>query len=235
MNRRESLTVFAGVAATLCGCTGFTSSSSESSSNTASGDRTVPDGPGTGSLTDPQLLRLRLDRSRPPIWFADQNRNDEGRHRYPEERRVLESTVIDTQSRANRLSVADSTDREQVDSFISATELDTETLYLEFAEVEECFRLELCRITWQPDKVSTDYARQGRPYSERCEVDKRVFEARLIRIPDTIESDSVNSYSRSIGTNSCGRDAMQAEAERGSSTMTASETETNTTSTGGGN
>lgn len=216
MNRRESLAAIAGVAATLSGCAGFGSSSSSATSSPTASERTVSDGPSSGSLRDPALLQRRSDGSRPPIWFGEQDPDEVGRPNAPERRRVLESTVIDTASRAGRLSVADGIDREAVDEFIAATDFATETLYLEQAEIGECFRLHLCRIAWQPDQVSTDYGRQTRPYSERCAVDQRVFEARLIRIPDPLDSDTVHSFSRSIGTASCGEDGMRAEGVSGS-------------------
>lgn len=239
MNRRESLAAVAGIAATLSGCTGFGSSSSTASSSPTASERSVSGGPGSGALSDPTLLQRRSDGPRPPIWFGDQDRDDAGNPRASQRRRSLESTVIDTDSRANRISVADSVDRTQIDAFTSATEFGTETLYLEQAEIGECFTLTLCRIAWQSDQVSTDYARQTRSYTERCAVDQQVFEARLIRIPDAIDSDSVNSFSRSIGTASCGEDRMRAEAESGSGSGTIGEpttstaVNTNTTATGG--
>lgn len=216
MNRRESLAAIAGVAVTLSGCAGFGSSSGSVTSSPTASEGTVSDGPSSGSSRDPALLRRRSEGSRPPILFGEQDGTDSGRPNASERRRVLDSTVIDTASRADRLSVAAGIDRTEVDAFVAATDFATETLYLEQAEVGECFRLHLCRIAWQPDQVSTDYGRQTRPYSERCAVDQRVFEARLIRIPDSLDADTVHSFSRSIGTASCGEDGMGAAGARGS-------------------
>lgn len=217
MNRRESLAAVAGIAGTLAGCTAFDGDSSMTSHSPTVTERSVSDGPKSGVLSDPALLKGRSDGPDPPIRFGGQDTME--RHNRFGRRRVLESTVIDTQSRANQLAVGPGIDREQVDTFVSATTFDTETLYLEQAEIGACFTLNLCRIAWQPDEVSTDYGQQTRPYTERCKADQQVFEARLIRLPDSLDSDEVRSFSRSIGTASCGGDSARAEADKGSNSV----------------
>jgi len=233
MNRRESLAVIASAAATLAGCGGFASNSSEASSETPAADEPVTDGPDSGSEADPDALLVRVDTDRPPLWLAASDSDDGGRPTPHDRRRYLESTVVDTESRADRLTVADGVDRQRVDSFLTGTDFGTETLYLQTVQVEECFRLDLCRIAWHADKVSTDYAQRVRPYDERCGVDEHVIEARLVRIPDALDADSVNAYSSSIGGGPCDRDGPDARAEEAGGSGSSTPTEANTTATGG--
>lgn len=238
MNRRESLAVVAGAAATLAGCSGFASSSSESS-ETPAADGREPEGPRSGSTGDPEMLRVRTATDRRPLWLADPDAEGGGRPTSSRRRREHDSTVVDTQSRADRLSLADAVDAERVDSFLSATDFETETLYLETIQVRACFELVLCKVSWQPDEVSTDYGRHGLPYDTRCRVDEHAFEARLIRLPERLDADEVNGYSSSVGGGGCGRDGPRAvaEADGGSGTSPATSTATDeaetATSTGG--
>jgi len=222
MNRRESLALLAGAAATLTGCSGFASGSGDSSSATAGAERTVTEGPQSGTATAPETFLVRVGTDRPPVRLADTNGDGGGRPTPRREDRYIGSIVVDGQSRADRLSIAEPVDEAGFESFLESTDFGAETVYIETISVEECFRLELCRISWRPDDVSTDYARRGRPYDEQCAVDEQVFEARLVRLPDAIDADRVRGGSTSIGTGACDRGRHRAEAvgEAGSGSAT---------------
>jgi hypothetical protein len=233
--RRTLLHGAAGLATALAGCSGLLDGSAEST-------RTAPHdgsdgGPASGSVTDPETLLLRVDTDRPPIWLAKSNREADGRPAASERDRWRESIVVDDTARADRLGVVETVDREQVESFFAATDFEVETVYVEMGAVEECFRLDLCHISWTPSEISTDYTRRTRPYTERCAADEWVVEARLIRIPDAIEADNVNGYSSSVGTGACDRRRGRAEGEAGADPASAREgntpTETATTASGG--
>jgi len=215
MDRRESLALFAGAAATLAGCNGLAGSSSSSSDVAGDGERTVTDGPSSGTETDPETLLVRVDSDGQPVWHSDGDGDGQPTPRRRE--RHLDSIVVDTDARADSLSTADGVDAEAVGSFPDATDFDAETVYVETIRVEECFRLDLCRISWQADEVSTDYSRRTRPYDERCGVDEWVFETRLIRIPDPLDADDVRGHSSSIGTGTCHRSRSGPVAEVGDS------------------
>lgn len=234
--RRALLHGAAGLATGLAGCSGLLDGSVEST-RTASRDGRNG-GPASGSVTDPESLLLRVATDRPPIWLATSNSEDGGRPTASERVPWRDSIIVDDTARADRLSVADTVDREQVESFIGATDFATETIYVEMGEVEECFRLDLCHISWTPTEISTDYTRQSRPYTERCEVDELVVEARLIRIPDALEADNVNGYSSSVGTGACDRRRGRAEGEGGTDPSSDSESdariEMTTIDSGGG-
>lgn len=201
--RRALLQGAAGLTAVLSGCSGLIDGTAEPTPTATRGVEPVTDGPASGSETDPETLRLRVDGDRQPIWLADPEDTDGGPPTHREGERHLDSAVIGDPSGADRLAVADDVRRDRVDAFLADTDLDRETLYVETIRVEECFLLDLCRIAWQPTEVSTDYARTGRPYDERCAVDEWAVEARLVRIPDALDPERVTGHSTSVGTGSC--------------------------------
>jgi hypothetical protein len=188
MDRREALALVAGGVTSLAGCSGFASSSSSRESGSSAGKQTVTDGPSSGATTDPELLLVRAATDRPPVWLADQGGEGDGRPTERPEERHIKSEVVDSQNRVDRLSVAPEVDDSRVASFLQATDFASETVFVETVGTEACFRLALCRISWTAHEVSTDYARQSRPWDERCAVDEWVFETRLVRIPDAIDA-----------------------------------------------
>jgi len=240
VNRRAVLALAAGTAASLAGCSGFASSAGESASERPDSERTVTDGPDSGTTTDPELVLVREGTDRQPIWLADPDGDDDGRPTPRPDQRHIDSVIVDSESRADRLSVASDVDGETVRSFLAATDFDAETVIVETVRVEECFRLSLCRISWQPREISTDYTRRSRDWDDACAVDEWVFEARLIRIPDAIRADSSSARSTSIGTGACrpGGPGTEAVGTGGSGPSTPvdsdGETPTGTNATSGG-
>ncbi|SFP85005.1 hypothetical protein SAMN05216277_11041 [Halolamina pelagica] len=189
----------------------------------------------SGSTTDPETHLVRVDTDRPPLWLV---RSDDDGDRPTASRRDgwRDSIIVDDADRAGRISVADSVDRDAVESFFAATEFDAEAVYVEMGEVRACFRLDLCHLGWSSTGISTDYTRESRPYTDHCEADAWVIEARLIRIPDPLDADEVTSYSSSIGTGVC--DRQHAASEGGDRTEPSptdgSPTRTETPPTGSG-
>lgn len=227
MNRRESLALAAGAAASLAGCSGFASSSSGTTGESPTAGQPAADGPASGTETDPEVILVRVDTDRQPVWLADEDSEDGGRPTPRPDARHIDSVVVDSEARAGRLSVDPEADGTRVASFLSETDFGDETVVVETVQVEECFRLELCRISWQPEKVSTDYTRRSRHWDEPCAVDERVFESRLIRIPDAIDADGIRAGSTSIGTGACrpGGSGSRATGESGSNSPTSDDSE----------
>jgi hypothetical protein len=219
MNRRESLALAAGAAASLAGCSGFASSSSGTASESPTAGQPAADGPASGTAMAPEVILVRADTDRQPVWLADGDGEDDGRPTPRPDARHIDSVVVDSEARAGRLSVDPEADGARVASFLSETDFGDETVVVETIQVEECFRLELCRISWQPETLSTDYTRRSRHWDEPCAVDERVFESRLIRIPDALDADDVGARSTSIGTGACrpGGSGSRATGEGGSS------------------
>lgn len=205
--RRRLLHVAAAVTAGLAGCGGLTGEESSTSRSVTEGTETIGTGP--NAETNPETVLVRANTERPPVRIEDDDGTSAGSER-PERRSArLSHAVIATESKAKRLVVADGIDREPITSFLSATDLDGETLYLETTRVDECFRLQLCAIAWADDEVRTEYGRLLRPYDERCVTDRRVFESRLIRIPTALDPDEVRSYGSSVGE---GRECSEDES-----------------------
>ncbi|WP_251328521.1 hypothetical protein [Haloplanus pelagicus] len=148
---------------------------------------------------DPEVLRVRVDTDRQPVWLANKDGEDDGRPTPRPDARHIDSEVIDSEARAGRLSVDSEVDRPRVASFLSEPDFSDETVVVETIQVEECFRLKLCRIGWQSEMVSTDYTRRSRHWDEHCAVDERVFESRLIRIPGAAGARSVAERSPLLG------------------------------------
>jgi hypothetical protein len=237
--RRALLSGAAGFAGLLAGCGG----PADPTTPTATG-RPPATGPGSGSTTDPETLQVRAGGDRPPVWLVDPDEADGGRPTPRADDRYVEITVVDGPSRADRVAVATDAARERVDGFLEATDFDRETVVLQTVRLGECFRLELCAVSWTPNEVSTDYARHSRPYDEACGVDTRVFEARLLRLPAALDADEVNSHRSSIGSAACeARRGGGADGEGGGGTVTTAadsptgepaEAAETTTTTGGG-
>lgn len=213
--RRRVLQAAAGLALALPGCNELLDGTAEST-RTPTANGAVAAGPYSGSDTDPALVALRTDEERPPIWLADPDEGDADRPTPDDMHRLIGGTVIDTRARADRISIADGSAAERARTFLAETDFDSQTIYLDTNRVEACFTLELCRIAWQPNHVETDYGRVLRPYDERCEADEQVYEARLIRIPEPLDSDNVNRYSSSTGSGACDREVPRPDDSEGS-------------------
>jgi hypothetical protein len=213
--RRNLLRTAAALTAGLAGCGRFTGE--ESSVSRSASDGPGPSTRGENSETDPDSLLLRTDAAEPSIRLAGADGTPAGSDR---QSRYHTHTVVDSESRAENLVVADGADATAVSSFISATDFENETIYLETVRVAECFRLELCSVSWAVDEVQTNYVRRGRPYDERCAADAEVFESRLVRIPASLAESEVNGYGSSIsGRGSCHGDGPAgAEGADGGST-----------------
>lgn len=217
LTRRSLLHVATAIAGGLAGCSQFAGSDSHSSQSASSGGADIPE---TDAATDPPMVRRRA--TVPPMRLTDPDREHTESPRWESASRLNHYVVIDSQSRGQRLTVADGVDSDALSSFVSATNFDSETLYLETQQVKQCFRLHLCYISWQSNKVQTDYVRRLRPYDERCTVDEHVFESRLVRLPVAIDEESVNSYGSSIsGGGRCNRGgSVGAEGASGSGDST---------------
>ncbi|MBX0293508.1 hypothetical protein [Haloarcula nitratireducens] len=220
--RRRVLHGAAGVAAALSGCgellSGSDSSTRAQPTPTAGENGESSRGNFAGSESNPASLALRVDTDRPPVWFDDPDREGNGRPTPAEHGGYgyfHTNGLVDSADRAERVSVADVPNPDRIPAFFEATDFDSETVYVESQRVEECFRLELCSVSWSPDEVRTDYGRVSRPYDVRCEDGEKVFAVRLIRIPAALDAEEVTGYGSSTGAGSCGN--RRARAEFGSS------------------
>lgn len=202
--RRQFLAVTAVATGGVAGCLGSESSTSRSGSATEGPGRAVPDEQAT---TDPPMLFRRTDANQPPIRLAE-NGDDEGDSRSRMDEYHPQTALVDAASLAEQLvddapDSGDSDDDTDLASFVSETDFDAETLYLETRQVEQCFRLSLCYISWQDNEIRTDYGRVVRPYDEQCTADANAFESRLFRLPVALDADEITGYGSSTSSSRC--------------------------------
>jgi hypothetical protein len=209
--RRQLLQVATAVTAGLAGCGAFVGEESGTSRSVSEGTDTSISGGDTE--IDPETVVLRSGTETPPIRLADSDgESNDADHR---ERPSLHGAhaIVDTRARARKLVVADGVDGKPVESFLSATDFESETLYLETRIIRECFRLQLCEISWSADEIRSGYVRKLRPYDEQCAADKEIAEAWLVRIPAPLDSDEITTYGSSVdGSGECHR-RSQVESE----------------------
>jgi hypothetical protein len=218
--RRYLLHIAAATVAGLAGCSQFTSGSGQSSSSTTQTYGATD--PARTVLTDPPMTLLRSESDRPSIQFASES---EPTDTPPVDRQARRNShgVIDSTAQSQRLSFANGVDQESVSAFITATNFDTETVFLESVPVEECYRLQLCRIGWQSSEIRTDYTRVLRPYDEACAVDTTVYETRLVRLPTALDRDAVRSFQSSVsGSGHCNQGDEESNSEQPSGTADSS-------------
>jgi hypothetical protein len=189
----------------LAGCNGVVSSGGSTRTSSATAGRDGADPP-ANSTTDPETARVRVADGRPPIWLAGPD-GDEGRPTPRDGSRHLSSIVVDSRSRAERVETVDTPAAEHARSFVANTSFDRETIYIETHRVRDCFRLDLCTVSWHATTVETDYGRRVRPYDEACGADDWAAESWLVRIPTALSEDEVNGYSTSVGSAACDRTA----------------------------
>lgn len=219
--RRRLLHAATAIAGGLAGCSQFTGGDAHSTQSVSSGGAAIPE---TDTATDPPTVGRRA--AVPPIRLTNPDREHTESPRWDSAPRLTQHVVIDSQSSGRQLAVADGVDGDELESFVSATNFDSETLYLETQQVEQCFRLHLCYVSWQSKKIQTDYTQTLRPYDESCTADEHVFESRLVRLPVALDAESVSSYGSSIsGSGHCnGGSSARAEGASGSSDSTTANT-----------
>jgi hypothetical protein len=223
LTRRRLLYVATAITGGLAGCSRFTGGEASSTRSVSSDGAAVPE---SDTVTDPPMVHRRA--AVPPIRLTDPDSDHTETPQRESSPRLNQYEVIDSQSRARRLTITDGMDGDELSSFVSATNFDSETLYLETQQVKECFRLQLCYVSWQSKKIQTDYTRTLRPYDESCTVDEHVFESRLVRLPVALDAESINSYGSSIsGSGRCNRSgSARSEGASGSSDSTTTPTTT---------
>lgn len=207
--RRDLLQAATLLTAGLAGCGGSVrSGGGKSRSDTVAAGGAGP--PDSNSETDPPQLVVRTETDRPPVRLVDPDAetpdDEDSRRLGPRDNYA----VIDSRKTADKLRLADGVDSDgDLGSFLEETNFAEETLYLQTNAVQACFRLELCWVSWESDRIRTDYTRTLRPYDEACAADGQAFESRLIRLPVALDADSVSSFATSIGSGSCDRGGEQ--------------------------
>lgn len=188
-SRRALLSAATAAATALAGCSGTGTMERDSAS-----DRPAPDG---GGGDPPPYAYLRHDEPVALAWFEDDDRSRGDRTRH------LDRLVLDSAERVETVTYADVDGAEAVREFVAGTDFETETVLVDQRTVEACYRLELCSVRWSATEVDFDYSRVGLAYDVSCEADAEATEARFLRIPDTLDGDSLSSFGSRIGPGGC--------------------------------
>jgi hypothetical protein len=154
---------------------------------------------GTVAL-DPATYRLRNPEQSPLVWSGEKPTPDGdgesrhvGRHHFfvtgPEDTASLSFAAVDGSGDAR--------------TFLSATDYDAATVYVEQQRVRECFTYDLCYVRWTDREIDTSYARRYRDPDVACETDAYDVVATLIRIPAAIDPERIRGYSSSTGSGAC--------------------------------
>ena len=178
----------------LAGC-----SRSSSSSGSSSAPETAEN-----VETEPAHYMVRGQQDTPPVWMRPEGtRGDESPTTEGVRRRLPDHGLVATREMANRITFSDIDGAEEARSFVEGTDFDRETLLLEPDRIGECFKLDLCYITWSATEYHTYYARLYRDVEVVCEADARVWTVNLIQIPDTLDPDEVTSSGSGTASGTC--------------------------------
>jgi hypothetical protein len=180
--------------------------------------------------TDPERYALRNPTEERAVTVSDDGEELDGRKRDAARRGV----VADADTAAV-LSFADIKGANDARAFVSATDFSAATLYLDRMPVDECYRMELCYVTWTETEIQTRYGRQYRDWDVACDAEETDTAVYLIRIPAALDPRSVSSLGGGYHSGSCRRPPWERrfDHETAGDETTANATTANATANGG--
>lgn len=204
LTRRRLLQGAAALSAGLAGCNGASSGTSHSNHPTEA----------ENVETDPDGYALRNPADEPVAWIAESDTEIAPPTPDPD-RRIAESEtgLIASVDTAARLRFADVAGAADTESLVDTTDFERETLLLETRRIAECYRLELCAVTWSETSYHTYFGRTLRPADVSCRVDAHDRVASLVRIPDVIDPGQVTSHGSGSSSGSCAKYRHRFERE----------------------
>lgn len=182
--------LLSGAAATVAGLTGCSGANRSSSSS-------PPDDP-ANVATEPDAVGIRGSENTPLAWLGE-------RPTPTGERRISDhvTELVASAEAAEDLDYAEVDGVEAMQAFVSDTDFDRETLLLESHRVPECYRLELCAVTWSAASYHTYWSRRYRPADVACAADAHDRVAHLVRIPGVIDPSQLSSAGARTSSGSC--------------------------------
>jgi hypothetical protein len=181
-----------GAAALLAGVAGCSASQSSGPGDPVGDEESV--------ALDPETYSLRNPGSGPALWFGDRptvDEDDPGPWRHHD--------FVTDAERAADVAVADVDGAAGAREFLTATEYDTSTVYVERVEIRACFAQDLCYVRWSATDIETSYTRYYRDADVACEAEARHTVATLIRLPEAFDPSDVSGYGSSRGSAPCER------------------------------
>ncbi|MXR41834.1 hypothetical protein GRX01_10865 [Halobaculum sp. WSA2] len=201
LSRRRVLLAGAGALTALAGCNG----------SADGGDRSTSTEPARGP-SDPGSVpphrRLRAATDDPLVWLPDETRTDadgEPRRRRPR--------FLTSREEVERLHFADADGADAARSFLEETAFDAATVFVQRLPVGECYKLQLCGVSWSQTEIDTEFGRVLRDASVACEAEARDSTAWLIRIPEALDTDRITGYGSGVGGGSCAERGRPPEPE----------------------
>ncbi|WP_115865030.1 hypothetical protein [Halorussus litoreus] len=206
--------LLSGAAALLTGLAGCSRSSVSDSSDAPPGSPR-----GENVERDPDRVDLRAPDEQPPVWLPrdeDETATESTTAGRPE--RARSRGLVASASVAERLGIADVDGAGEAREFVSDTDFEAETLYVESRSVEECRSPELCYVAWSATEVETQFGGRYRDADTDCRVDERDGVSWLIRIPDMLDPDRVSSHGSGWSSRGCDERRRIRERENGTTT-----------------
>ena len=194
--RRALLQGAAALSLGLAGCSGASSSgSTATASNRLEGENVVRD-PESVALRNPDNTWAAWRTDEAPIATASTADGD---------RRIAdaeEGLIADAETAAD-LRFADVDGVDAARTFVDGTDFATETLVLDTSRVPECYRLDLCGVTWSATDYHTYYGRVLRPVDVACRTDTWDRITHLIRIPAVLDPTEIRGRGRGTAGDGC--------------------------------
>ncbi|WP_202935131.1 hypothetical protein [Halorussus amylolyticus] len=160
------------------------------------------------------MLRDSGEESPVVLPTDEDDSNDETTAESPPETRPesgRRSGFVATEGEAARVWFGDVDGADEARKFVANTDFDAETLYVETRPVGECQTLELCSVTWSDTDIDTQYGGGYRDADVSCDADARVSVSTLIRIPERIDPEHVNSHGSGWSSSGCRRERPREE------------------------
>lgn len=212
--RRGVLLGAAGVLAGLAGC-----NEDSEPSGTPDGPTPIdPDEPrdlGDTGTRNPEQYALRGDDGDGTIAWFDEDAGTSGDDSSGPDGATDSGTIpsherrdrglIADEATAATLSFSDVEGTEEARAFVEATDFDSESIYLDQTPLGNCYRLELCSVSWGGEEVSLRYVFVLEDYDVACSSDERDTLATFVRIPVALDPDRTVDVDRSNRAGRCGQ------------------------------
>ncbi|UPV76865.1 hypothetical protein M0R89_20570 (plasmid) [Halorussus limi] len=199
LTRRRLLHGAVGALVGLAGC---------SDSRDGTSTETASQSPSSDTGAVPDHYSLRRPDEKPAVRVSDERRRGTTASSSPTDgppEDARQRGFVTSTEAARRMWFADTDGAAEARQFVADTDFDSETLYVEFYPVRECYSLELCSVTWSRTDIHTQYGSYLRSSDVSCEVEARDGVSWLIRIPEVLDPEAMTGGGSGWSSNGCGR------------------------------
>ncbi|QLH76016.1 hypothetical protein HZS55_01260 [Halosimplex rubrum] len=223
LTRRRALQGAVGLVAGLAGCPDGDAGRGDAGTPVGSPTQPVPS-VGDDRVDDPDYVTLRADEAdyRDPLaWFVPDaaDRATDGGTVDPDDRQweglVADAATAETFAVSDRVTETEVSDSaETARAFVAETDFDSETLLVEGHQVEECYRMVLCYVTWDSGEVETRYGRFLRDADVVCESGERDAGVTIARLPAALDPAAFEMGATGVASGRCFRVGRERERAR---------------------